>query len=142
VCKRSITQSDPGRYDHETYPVRRFRDADVLQIAEVPEPELRFTDLLVRVRAAGLNRADLTQRRGGYGRPDFGGSTLLGLKIAGEVIAVGPAVSGFAVGDRVMGVVGGDGYAEMARIDYRMAMRCRFQSRSTSFTLGLSPRYS
>ena len=47
----------------------------------------------------------------------------MGLEIVGEVIAVGPAVSGFAVGDRVMGVVGGDGYAEVARIDYRMAMQ-------------------
>jgi NADPH:quinone reductase len=47
----------------------------------------------------------------------------MGLEIAGEVIAVGPAVSGFAVGDRVIGVVGGDGYAEVARIDYRMAMQ-------------------
>jgi NADPH:quinone reductase-like Zn-dependent oxidoreductase len=114
VGKRSITPQTPGRSDHETYPIRRFRDADVLQIAEVPEPELRLADLLVRVRAAGLNRADLTQRRGGHGRPDFGGSTLLGLEIAGEVIAAGPAVSVFAAGDRVMRVVGGDGYAEVA----------------------------
>jgi NADPH:quinone reductase len=75
-----------------------------------------------RVRAAGVNRADLTQRRGGYGRPDFGDSTLMGLEIAGEVIAAGPAVSGFHVGDHVMGVVGGGAYAEVARIDHRMAI--------------------
>jgi putative PIG3 family NAD(P)H quinone oxidoreductase len=99
-----------------------FGAADVLKIAEVPEPVLRPDDLLVRTRAAGVNRADLTHRRGGYGRPDFGDSTIMGLEIAGEVIAVGANVQGFQIGDRVMGIVGGGAYAEIARIDYRMAM--------------------
>lgn len=100
----------------------QFGPAEVLKLAEVPEPTLRPHDLLVRTRAAGVNRADLTHRRGGYGRPDFGDSTLMGLEIAGDVIAVGAEVSGFNIGDRVMGIVGGGAYAEVARIDYRMAM--------------------
>ena len=100
----------------------QFGAADVLRIGEVPAPALRPHDLLVRTRAAGVNRADLTHRRGGYGRPDFGDSTIMGLEIAGDVVAVGDEVHGFAVGDRVMGIVGGGAYAEMARIDYRMAM--------------------
>lgn len=100
----------------------QFGAADVLHIAEVPEPVLRPHDLLVRTRAAGVNRADLTHRRGGYGRPDFGDSTIMGLEIAGDVIAVGKEVQGYAVGDRVMGIVGGGAYAEVSRIDYRMAM--------------------
>lgn len=100
----------------------QFGAADVLEIGEVPEPVLRPHDLLVRTRAAGVNRADLTHRRGGYGRPDFGDSTIMGLEIAGDVIAVGDQVQGYAVGDRVMGIVGGGAYAEVARIDYRMAM--------------------
>lgn len=100
----------------------QFGAADVLRIGEVPEPALRPHDLLVRTRAAGVNRADITHRRGGYGRPDFGDSTIMGLEIAGDVVAVGDEVHGFAVGDRVMGIVGGGAYAEMARIDYRMAM--------------------
>jgi NADPH:quinone reductase len=100
----------------------QFGAADVLKIGEVPEPVLRPNDLLVRTRAAGVNRADLTHRRGGYGRPDFGDSTIMGLEIAGDVIAVGADVKGYAVGDRVMGIVGGGAYAEVARIDYRMAM--------------------
>lgn len=100
----------------------QFGAADVLRIGEVPEPALRPHDLLVRTRAAGVNRADLTHRRGGYGRPDFGDSTIMGLEIGGDVVAVGDDVHGFAVGDRVMGIVGGGAYAEMARIDYRMAM--------------------
>ncbi len=76
----------------------------------------------MRVYAAGVDRADLTHRTGGYGRPDFGDSPIIGLEIAGEVIEKGNAVVGFEVGDRVMGVVGGGAYAELARIDYRMAM--------------------
>lgn len=99
-----------------------FGDADVLQLADVPAPEVRPDDLLVRVHAAGVNRADLTHRRGGYGRPNFGDSTIMGLEIAGEVIETGSAVQGYKVGDRVMGVVGGGAYAEVARIDWRMAM--------------------
>lgn len=75
------------------------------------------------VRAAGVNSADLSHRKGAYGRANFGDSDLMGLEIAGDVIEVGNEVQGFAVGDRVMGIVGGGGYAEIARIDYRMAMR-------------------
>lgn len=100
----------------------QFGAPDVLRIGDVPEPVVRPHDLLVRTRAAGVNRADLTHRRGGYGRPDFGDSTVMGLEIAGDVIAVGDAVRGHAVGDRIMGIVGGGAYAEIARIDYRMAM--------------------
>ena len=100
----------------------QFGASDVLKIGEVAEPVLRADDLLVRTRAAGVNRADLTHRRGGYGWPDFGDSTIMGLEIAGDVIAVGANVHGFRVGDRVMGIVGGGAYAEVARIDWRMAM--------------------
>jgi NADPH2:quinone reductase len=99
-----------------------FGDASVLRIADVPVPEVRPGDLLVRVRAAGVNRADLSHRTGAYGRPDFGDSTIMGLEIAGEVIEVGCDARGYKVGDRVMGVVGGGAYAELARIDWRMAM--------------------
>ena len=99
-----------------------FGPADVLRLDDVAEPELRDSDLLVRNHAAGVNRADMIQRTGGYGRDSFGDSAVMGLEIAGEVIAVGKDVQGFAVGDRVMGIVGGGGYAEQARIDYRMAM--------------------
>jgi NADPH:quinone reductase len=99
-----------------------FGEADVLELHDAPLPELRVADLLVRVHAAGVNRADLTHRLGGYGRPNFGDSTIMGLEIAGEVIDIGSETRGFEVGDRVMGVVGGGAYAEIARIDYRMAM--------------------
>jgi putative PIG3 family NAD(P)H quinone oxidoreductase len=102
--------------------IEEFGHPDVLKLSDVPDPLVRPADLLVRVYAAGVNRADLTHRTGGYGRPDFGDSPIIGLEIAGEVIEKGNAVVGFEVGDRVMGVVGGGAYAELARIDYRMAM--------------------
>lgn len=100
-----------------------FGGPEVLRLAEVPPPALRPADLLVKVAAAGLNRADTLQRRGHYGRANFGDSEVMGLEIAGEVLEVGPAATGFQVGDRVMGIVGGGAYAEVARIDHRMALR-------------------
>lgn len=100
----------------------QFGAEDVLRLGDVPEPELRPGDLLVRVAAVGVNRADLQQRAGAYGRQNFGDSDLMGLEIAGEVVAVGGEVQGFAPGDRVMGIVGGGAYAEFARIDHGMAV--------------------
>lgn len=88
----------------------------------MPEPVLRPTDLLVKVAAAGINRADLSFRNGFYGWADFGDSHLIGLEMAGEVVAVGDQVPGYKVGDRVMGITGGGAYAQLARIDYRMAL--------------------
>ena len=97
--------------------------ADVLRLVDEPMPHPRPHDLLVRVHAAGVNRADILQRQGVYGdRPDYGDSLLPGLEIAGEVIEAGPDVEGFHAGDRVMAIVGGGGYAEYARVDSRMAM--------------------
>lgn len=99
-----------------------FGDPAVLALIEAPVPQLRAGDLLVRVAAAGINRADLNQRRGIYGHDYFGDSSLMGLEIAGQVTAVAPDVADFAPGDRVMGIVGGGGYAEFARIPASMAI--------------------
>lgn len=99
-----------------------FGAPEVLKVTDVEKPLLRPNDLLIRTHAAGVNRADLTHRKGGYGRPDFGDSSIMGLEVAGEVVAVGDAVEGYKPGDRVMGIVGGGAYAEFSRIDYRMAM--------------------
>ncbi|PWC47295.1 NAD(P)H-quinone oxidoreductase [Azospirillum sp. TSA6c] len=100
-----------------------FGGADVLRLAEVPAPEIRPTDLLVRVRAAGVNRADLLQRQGAYGTESYGDSPLLGLELAGEVVEVGGAVTGFRRGDLVMAITGGGAYAEVARVDQALAVR-------------------
>ncbi|NRP90485.1 Phthiocerol synthesis polyketide synthase type I PpsC [Ensifer adhaerens] len=99
-----------------------FGGADVLRLADAPMPELRPDDLLIKVMAAGVNRADLLQREGVYGSQSYGDSPILGLEVAGEVMAIGDTVSGFAVGDRVMGIVGGGAYAQYARLDNGMAV--------------------
>lgn len=99
-----------------------FGGPEVLVARQVPAPEIRPHDLLVRNAAIGVNRADLSHRKGAYGRAYFGDADTMGLEIAGTVVAVGPLVHGFSIGDRVMGIVGGGAYAELSRIDHRMAM--------------------
>lgn len=99
-----------------------FGAAGVLRLADAPMPEPRAGDLLVKVRAAGVNRADLLQRQGYYGRQSYGESDLLGLEVAGEVVAVGSDVTDIRPGERVMAIVGGGAYAEYARVDRGMAV--------------------
>lgn len=100
-----------------------FGEADVLKYVDAPSPTARPDDLIVRVAAAGVNRADINYRQGKYGKqPNFGDSDLTGLEIAGTVVALGDAVTQFKVGDRVMGITGGGGYAEFARLDAGLAM--------------------
>jgi putative PIG3 family NAD(P)H quinone oxidoreductase len=94
----------------------------VLQMQEQPTPTPGPQDLLVRVKAAGVNRADLLQRKGLY-PPPAGESSILGLEIAGEVVAVGSGVKNFAEGERVFGLVGGGGYAEYCLLDAGLAIK-------------------
>jgi putative PIG3 family NAD(P)H quinone oxidoreductase len=93
----------------------RSGEPDVLRIDEVTRPSPGEHDLLVRNFAAGVNRADLLQRRGKYPPPP-GESEILGLEFAGEVVAWGASVEGFAIGDRVFGLVAGGAYAEFVRV--------------------------
>jgi NADPH:quinone reductase len=88
---------------------------EVIQIGEVPKPEVRPEHIRVRVRAAGLNRADLIQRRGQYAAPAGWPADIPGLEYAGEVEAVRGA-SKWKVGDRVMGLVGGGAMAELLTV--------------------------
>jgi NADPH2:quinone reductase len=93
-----------------------------LVVEERPDPEPERGELLVRVRAAGLNGADMLQLRGGYPAPAGSPPDIPGLELAGEVVALGPDAARFAVGDRVMAVVGGGGQAERAVVHERAAM--------------------
>jgi NADPH:quinone reductase-like Zn-dependent oxidoreductase len=93
-----------------------------LRWAEHPDPVAGDTEVMVAVRAAGINAADLLQRRGFYPAPAGVPADIPGLEVAGEVVATGARSSRFAVGDRVMGVVGGGAQAELALIDERCAM--------------------
>ncbi len=94
---------------------------DVLKLKTIPDPIPSPEQILVRVHATALNRADTLQRQGQYPPPP-GESDILGLELAGEVEAVGADVTAIAVGERVFGLVGGGGYAEKAVMDARMAI--------------------
>src|SRR5262245_40033295 len=83
---------------------------DVLKAVERPDPVPGAGELLIRVAAAGVNRPDVLQRRGGYPPPP-GASDLPGLEVAGEVEALGPGVSNWRIGDRVCALLAGGGYA-------------------------------
>jgi putative PIG3 family NAD(P)H quinone oxidoreductase len=85
---------------------------EVISIREVPTPSPGPSQIRVRVRAAGLNRADLLQRRGLYPAPPGWPAEIPGLEYAGEVEAAGDKVTRWRPGDRVMGLVGGGAQAE------------------------------
>lgn len=87
---------------------------EVLRVEDVPRPLPRDGEVLVRVRASALNRADLLQRMGRYPAPPGAPSNIPGLEIAGDVIETGAGVTRWAPGDRVFGIVGGGGHAEFA----------------------------
>ena len=93
-----------------------------LRIDEHPDPVPGTGELLVRVRAAGLNGADMLQRRGLYPAPPGSPQDIPGLELAGEVTARGPGATRFEEGDRVMAIVGGGGQAELAVVHERVAM--------------------
>ncbi|MBV8046329.1 MAG: NAD(P)H-quinone oxidoreductase [Paludibacterium sp.] len=106
MSMKAIVQSAPG-------------GVDTLRLATVEHPIPHEGQLLVRVRAAGVNRADIVQREGHYPAPP-GASPILGLEVAGEVAEVrGP--SRFKVGDAVFGLVPGGAYAEYVVLDSALA---------------------
>jgi putative PIG3 family NAD(P)H quinone oxidoreductase len=93
-----------------------------LHVAEVPDPAVRDGEIVVRVAGAGINRADLLQRQGFY-PPPAGASEILGLEASGVVAELGPGVDAFALGDRVMVLVEGGGYAELVAVRATQAVR-------------------
>src|SRR3954469_3520608 len=98
-----------------------IRDGDLV-VAEHPDPEPGAGEVLIRVAGAGLNGADMLQRKGGYPAPPGSPADIPGLELAGEVVATGPAAERFQTGDRVMGIVGGGGQAELAAVHERQLM--------------------
>ena len=91
---------------------------DVLRLAQRPLPALRAGELLVKVAAAGVNGPDMMQRKGLYPAP-AGASDLLGLEIAGEIVACDARVTRWKTGDRVAALTNGGGYAEYCAVDAR-----------------------
>src|SRR5918994_6675097 len=84
-----------------------------LEVRDHPDPEPGAGEVLVRVRAAGINGADILQRKGGYPAPPGAPPDIPGLEFAGEVASLGPGATRFAEGDRVMAVVAGGGQADL-----------------------------
>jgi len=99
---RAITIPTPG-------------DADALVLDDVPTPEIAADEVLVQMAASGVNRADLMQRQGFYPPPP-GASTYPGLEVSGTISVLGGDVTGWAVGDRVCGLLSGGGYAEQVAV--------------------------
>ncbi len=98
-----------------------IRDGEVL-VADHPDPEPGAGEVLVRVRAAGLNGADQLQKRGAYPAPAGAPADIPGLELAGEVVRCGPAAERFTAGDRVMAIVGGGGQGELCTVHERQLM--------------------
>ncbi|WP_395690107.1 NAD(P)H-quinone oxidoreductase [Nocardioides sp.] len=88
---------------------------EVLSVAELPDPEPGPGEVVLRVAAAALNRADLLQRQGFYPPPP-GASDVIGMECSGTVAAVGPGVTGWAVGDEACALLAGGGYAEQVAV--------------------------
>ncbi|MEH3091091.1 MAG: NAD(P)H-quinone oxidoreductase [Agrobacterium cavarae] len=88
-----------------------FGGPEVMTFSNGPLPSPKAGELLVKVQAAGINRPDVAQRQGNYPAPKDA-SPVLGLEVAGEVVALGEGVSDFQVGDRVCALANGGGYAE------------------------------
>ena len=91
-------------------------DGAPLSLGDVEVPTLKQGEVLVKVAAAGLNRADLIQRKGAYPPPP-GASNIMGLEIAGHIQTVGEGVTRWKVGDAVCGLLAGGGYAAFAAVD-------------------------
>jgi len=97
-------------------------DEDVLRVAEVPAPNLGEYDVRIAIAGAGINRADLLQRRGLYPPPP-GASDIIGLECAGTLTEIGGGIEDLAVGDRVMALLAGGGYASETVVTSVCVMR-------------------
>ena len=95
--------------------IPEFGGPEAMVLSEVPDPEPRAGVVLVRVAAAGVNRADVLQRQGHYAPPP-GESDVPGLEVSGTIEALGDGVEGWAVGDEVCALLSGGGYAELVRV--------------------------
>jgi putative PIG3 family NAD(P)H quinone oxidoreductase len=99
---RAITVSRPG-------------GPEVLRIAEVEMPVVAADEVLIKVAAAGVNRADLVQRQGHYAPPP-GASEIIGLEVSGQIAGTGDDVDDWLVGDRCVALLAGGGYAEYVAV--------------------------
>src|ERR1039458_921689 len=125
TCFRRLTTSSasPSWSAGRVRPMRAatIREKEIV-IEEHPDPVPGTGEVLVRVHAAGLNGADMMQRRGLYPAPPGSPQDIPGMELAGEVLALGAGATRFAEGERVMAIVGGGGQAELATVHERQLM--------------------
>ncbi|MCW3159133.1 NAD(P)H-quinone oxidoreductase [Micropruina sonneratiae] len=99
-----------------------FGDPDVLRLSEVPDPVPEPGEVLIRVMASGVNRADLLQRQGHYPPPP-GITDIIGLEVSGVISAVGTEVTGWSPGDECVALLAGGGYAEYVAVPAGQVVR-------------------
>lgn len=96
--------------------ITKYGAPEVLQLKEYPTPEISGDQVLIEVKAAGLNRSDVFQREGNYPAPAGVNQEILGLEVAGTIVKCGPDVTDFEVGDKVCALLAGGGYAEYVSV--------------------------
>jgi NADPH2:quinone reductase len=89
---------------------------EVLKLQEYPTPEISGDQVLIEVRAAGINRPDIFQREGNYPAPEGAPADIPGLEVSGIIVKCGPEVVGFKTGDKVCALLAGGGYAEFVSV--------------------------
>lgn len=97
--------------------ISSFGEPDVLKVVDREKPSILPTEVLIEVKAAGINRPDTFQRKGNYPAPEGVAADIPGLEVAGYVIEVGEEVEGLRKGDRVMALLAGGGYAQFVNVD-------------------------
>ena len=95
--------------------ITEFGSPEVLKLAEKPIPEIAEHEVLIHVKAAGVNRPDVIQRQGFYPAPADAPQDIAGLEVAGEIVAYGKKVKKWKNGDKVCALIAGGGYAEYAK---------------------------
>lgn len=96
--------------------ITKYGAPEVLQLKEYPTPKIDGDEVLIDVKAAGLNRSDVFQREGNYPAPEGAPADILGLEVAGIIVKCGPEVTDFKVGDKVCALLAGGGYAEFVNV--------------------------
>lgn len=92
--------------------ITKFGDPEVLQLTEVPNLVPSKNEVLIQVKASGINRSDILQRQGKYAAPDSTSNEIPGLEVSGIITACGPEVTQWKKGDEVCALLAGGGYAE------------------------------
>lgn len=97
--------------------ITKFGGPEVLEVQEVDKPTCTGYEVLIEVKAAGMNRPDVFQRKGNYRAPDGAPADIPGLEVAGEIVGIGDLVREWKIGDQVCALLSGGGYAEYVSVD-------------------------